>query len=194
VLTSSSPNPYQAPAEHEPLPPGDGAFVVAGRWRRLVGGLVDCVVNTSVFFAWQMALVSPGSTAWFLFMGPIYFATTSTPLVLQAALIARSGQSVGKLVTRTRMVLSNGGPAGLLRGFLLRTFPFAMVFFSPWVLVGTGMVKESATLEGCTSLILLIDVLIIFRTGNRCLHDHIAGTFVSLTTPPPAGEAAVLRG
>jgi uncharacterized RDD family membrane protein YckC len=148
-MSRSSPNPYQAPAAYEPLPPDDcdRPFVVAGRWRRLVGGLVDCIVNASVFFVWQSALTNPRSIAWLLFMGPVYFATTSMPLVLQAALIARSGQSVGKLVTRTRIVLSNGRPAGLLRGFLLRTFPFAIVFCSPWVLVGPGT-TETRTLFG----------------------------------------------
>jgi hypothetical protein len=61
------------------------------------------------------------------------------------------------------------------------------------VLVGTGIVKESAALAVCTKVVLLIDWLTIFRTGNRWLHDHIAGTFVSLTALSPAEEAAALR-
>src|SRR5271168_2867159 len=59
---------------------GRRPLLAASRWLRLVGGLVDCIVYASVVFAWQVALTFPTSIAWLLFMGPVYFATTSVPL------------------------------------------------------------------------------------------------------------------
>ncbi len=89
--------------------------------------------------------------------GPVAF------LLLNGLLLAIRGQTVGKLLFRTRIVRSDGERAGFIRIYGVRYLLMQMIYVIP---VAGGIFA-------------LIDALLIFA-GNeqRCLHDRIAGTYV----------------
>lgn len=91
-------------------------------------------------------------------------------IALQSMLIAVRGQNLGKLAFGGRVVRSSdGGPAGFVRGAVLRfILPVTIVIFLN-VIFPLGFV------------FLLVDYCFIFRDDQRCLHDLIAGTKVVRT-------------
>lgn len=105
---------------------------------------------------------------------------------VQGALIARRGQSLGKLALRMRMVLADGRTAGLLRGFVMRTLPFWGILLAvrsvlPW--------RYAETVGGSLIVMVLLDLLLILGVTRRCAHDRIAGTHVvRLAVAPIAAD------
>lgn len=88
-------------------------------------------------------------------------------LLFQAVLIAVRGQNVGKLVVGVRVVRADtGGPAGFMRGVVLR-------FSLPVTLI---IVLNGFFLLGFVFLV--VDYAFMFRDDRRCLHDLMAGTKV----------------
>ena len=84
-------------------------------------------------------------------------------VLLQAALLTVRGQTVGKILTRTRVVRAHDGShAGFLHGFFLRGFIPRCFRHVP--IVGV--------------LFWFVDNCFIFRDDHRCLHDLTAGTKV----------------
>ena len=142
-------------------------LAIAARWRRLLAAAIDLPLVAAV--AMLLALVTgayehhedwqgirPQASALMLAFSA-YFA-------VNAYLLVRRGQSVGKRILgiRTQQV-SNGALPGLWRHMLrlLPLLPVAAVFFH-WIY----------------SVSLVVDVLAIFLPGKRCLHDYLAGTQV----------------
>lgn len=83
--------------------------------------------------------------------------------IIQLTLLARRGQTIGKIVARTRIHLNaTGEQAGLLNAFLLRGL--------------VGGLPGSIPLIG--SIYTLVDICFIFREDRRCIHDLIGGTMV----------------
>jgi uncharacterized RDD family membrane protein YckC len=82
--------------------------------------------------------------------------------IYQCQLIAATGQSLGKRWSNVRIVLENGDPPGFLRGVVLRSW----ALFALRVIPGLGYIVG------------LVDSLMVFSEGRRCLHDRIAGTRV----------------
>jgi uncharacterized RDD family membrane protein YckC len=89
----------------------------------------------------------------------------------QWGLVTWRGQTVGKILVRTRIALADGANPGFVRGVVLRAWP---IFFVQWL----PFMMELRSLRATTSLIVLADVLLIVRGDRRCAHDHMAGTFV----------------
>lgn len=84
-------------------------------------------------------------------------------VLVQAVLLTTRGQTIGKILTRLRVVrVRDGAPAGFLHGFLLRGFFPRCLRHVP--LFGL--------------LFWLVDNCFIFRDDQRCLHDLMAGTKV----------------
>ncbi|NOT31162.1 MAG: RDD family protein [Planctomycetes bacterium] len=105
----------------------------------------------------------------------LVFALLPGFLVLQAVLLARRGQSLGKLASRVRIVdARDSSPVGFVRIVLVR-FVFLLA-------VALGLNSLSFQLGNLTVslgfLLLLIDVLWVFGKEGRCLHDHLARTKV----------------
>ncbi len=94
-------------------------------------------------------------------------AGLTAAMLLQALLITARGQNLGKLIAGARVVRADtGGPAGFVRGVLLR---FALPVTLIIVLNGLVMLGF---------VFLLVDYAFIFREDRRCLHDLMAGTKV----------------
>lgn len=83
-------------------------------------------------------------------------------IAVQSTLIARRGQTLGKLLAKTRIVLVDGSPAPFAQAVLLRYWGTILVGYIP--LAGQWLV--------------LVDALFIFRGDRRCIHDLVAGTRV----------------
>lgn len=186
---SSTSNPYSAPEsflkEHAASPG------VASRWRRLGGYLVDSalalVVQIPLFLGLDLQRIveiardqrqllgeltgSPG--------GQLTLAASLTLAALNWYLITTRGQSIGKLVARTRIVQLDGSPTGFVHGVVLRS----------WTLAVPGYLALAAQLLGApqtvvTSISTPLGWLVtasfftIFGSERRCGHDYLAGTRV----------------
>ena len=83
-------------------------------------------------------------------------------LLVHGYLLATRGQTVGKLLTKIRIVRSDGTRASFGRLVGLRFLLNSFLALIP--VVGT--------------IYALVDVLFIFRAERRCIHDLIADTIV----------------
>jgi len=124
------------------------AFGLASRWSRLFAGIVDGVIIVAV-----LVIGGPISPS----LGLIALAAV---LIVQAILLTKDGQTLGKKALKIRIVKrdtsQNGGfvPNVLLRVMVNGIPGFIVPFYG------------------------LVDILFIFRQDRRFLHDMIAGTQV----------------
>jgi uncharacterized RDD family membrane protein YckC len=177
----SSANPYAPPAEEATLEPGRARRfpTPASLDKRFFGATIDGLFYVACFGV-PMFLVktltgaplSSGLLTWLLTL-PYY--------AIQAYLIAHRGQSVGKIVVKTRIVTTDGRQADLYRGFVLRQ----LLFIAPNMIVSLLLeLGEPATLlrplRNLVTIVSVIDILFILGTDRRCLHDYFAGTRVAL--------------
>jgi uncharacterized RDD family membrane protein YckC/DNA-directed RNA polymerase subunit RPC12/RpoP len=80
---------------------------------------------------------------------------------------ATRGQSVGKMALAIRIVQIDGRPATWGRIVGLRVMPIQLIGWIPFL----------------GGVISLVDILMIFRSNRRCLHDEIARTKVVKCNP-----------
>jgi uncharacterized RDD family membrane protein YckC len=130
--------------------------LLAERWKRLAAAIADFAFAIGAVFLMTLILplfgISPDHEANVAAFGLLAL------MVVQLVLLGKKGQTLGKLVFRIKIVdrntLQNPGfiQTGLVRGFL---YAFSITLIVP-----------------------LVDALWIFKKGNRCLHDLIAGTIV----------------
>lgn len=143
------------------------AGMLASRWRRLGGAIVDSLLLG--LLAWILSLITP----WNAFdvsgrsnpFTHFAFLNQALGLVLFLAvngyLLATRGQTVAKALLGMRIVRPDGSQADF--GRLLLRYGVGYFF---------GIVGGIAAIYG------LVDALMIFRSNRRCLHDEIAGTMV----------------
>lgn len=158
---------------------------LAPRTHRLLAALVDGLL-LAVFalfglfggFTWVAGALLKGAAAGQALSLPRPAGTSSLLLFgsLAAALLftlyqwyglAVRGQTLGKRLFGIEIVDSLGASAGFLRALLLRSWVFGIL-----VSLANGF------LGGLGGLLPLVDVLPIFGSERRCLHDYLAGTWV----------------
>lgn len=172
---------------------GSRPFVKASRGVRLGGWLVDVVFSWALLACARMASnlfgsdVRPATVeaaremeeAVLLSHGVFVVVATALTFGVQGWLIAVRGQSLGKVVTRTRIVLGDGRVAGLFSGFVLRALPHTVMTL---LMVGSGLLRVGSSTMGTLGMVwiamVLVDAVLIFGGEVRCLHDFWAGTFV----------------
>lgn len=85
------------------------------------------------------------------------------PVLLYAIMVTKSGQTPGKKCMRIRILDSSSGELpGFVKGVLIRGWMIVLIYCIP--------------VAG--AIFAVVNTLMIFREGNRCLHDDIAGTIV----------------
>ena len=164
-------NPYQAPAEPEPLPreevaPADDGS--ATRFARLGASLIDTVISLVIVVPLQVyggmydgfpkvkRPEFPHSLLWSL-------GGVAVWLAVHGVFLARNAQTVGKKLVGIQMVnVSDGKPAPFYKLVVWRFLPATLLYQIPYV----------------GSVLALVDIGFIFRADRRCVHDHIAGTRV----------------
>lgn len=183
-MSGSTQNPYNPPRSDttpdSPLNLDPSNYEVASRIARLFGALVDGFLDilTICIGIW----ISGGQ----VFMNNSFRLTRSyseiwwytLPLsIIQALLIARTGQSIGKRIARTRIVKLDGSRATFFSAVVLRWWVPSGVLMLPTMLTKVGInIPNAASLP--LLLLWIADMLAIFGPSRRCLHDLIAGTKV----------------
>lgn len=147
------------------------------RWLRLLAALIDgilrslCMIPTmSVFFGHIIELAQSGQqpdpTELMHVIQSAFVHSIPYLLVLalvQCALLATRGQSIGKLICGLRIVrYRDAAPAGFVHAVLLRSF--------------VPTVIDQIPLLG--ALFWIVDTCFIFSDEKRCVHDLIADTKV----------------
>jgi uncharacterized RDD family membrane protein YckC len=160
-------NPYAAPESLPMAPaPDHRAADLASRGLRLVAALIDAVIGggASLFIIFivldydlrRLAASGLGARALIALMGVALF------LLLHGWLLARNGQTIGKKLVGIRVALLDGGVPPFASLILKRYLPIWLVVQIPFA----GFLCN------------LANILFIFRSDRRCLHDLIAGTRV----------------
>jgi uncharacterized RDD family membrane protein YckC len=134
----------------------------AGRAARLTAALIDAVPFVALAAA-AISETAPDPARTLAAAGvPAY-------LLLQAVLLTRRGQSVGKRALGLRIALvDGGGNGGFVANVLIRVLANGVLFLAPGYF--------------------LLDTLFIFRSDRRCLHDLLAGTVVVEGSSPAAED------
>ncbi|MEK8031393.1 RDD family protein [Ideonella sp. DXS29W] len=157
-------NPFAPPAtpvEDAAVEAGDPA----GRGARLIATLLDALALGALTLAvglfgsvTALRFAAASAMAYVVGFGVPFLLF----IVLQAWLLKRRGQTLGKAAMQIRIVRTDGSRASLTRLLALRTIPMWLVMLVP--VVGP--------------LAALLDNLMIFRPSGRCLHDDVADTMV----------------
>jgi uncharacterized RDD family membrane protein YckC len=140
---------------------------LASRWARLGGALIDgliaMVICVPIMFAtgvlqqaFRGQAMSLGQQAAFFVVGFLVF------LILNGYLLLKRGQTIGKVVVKTRIVDLTGNIPDFGKLLVLRYLVLGLVSQIP-IIGGLGG---------------LVNALWIFGKERRCLHDYIAGTRV----------------
>ena len=135
---------------------------MASVWQRFAGLCVDALAAGGVMIVGMVlaGLMLGNEDAGLVLLIPY--------LILQAVLITLRGQSIGKIVMKTRIVLVDGSPCGFGRGVLLRW----------WLPAFLGGLFGAGGLPGLYGLFSLVNAAFILSDDRRLLHDRIAGTRV----------------
>lgn len=161
-MFSGHENPYAPPTAAPMLPAEEPVenFELATLGERFLAALLDMFITGGFLAAvayLNMSLDFLGSANWSVHLLEIGFF-----LLLNLWPLKRSGQTLGKMALRTKVVLLDGRKPSLLRLIGLRYLP---LWSLNWMPNAGGWVE-------------LIDVLVIFGRTRRCLHDFTAGTKV----------------
>lgn len=165
---TAAPNPFEpSPAAPQaPAPQAETGLRDAPVGARVSGALFDSCALT-------MLLVVPVFTAYGLtkgldpelgetLRGVSVLSGFGMYLALQGFLVSTQGQSVGKIMARTRIVRSDGSPVGFFHGVLVRSWVWTMICQFPLIGVFAS----------------LGDLITLFGEDHRTLHDRIADTRV----------------
>jgi uncharacterized RDD family membrane protein YckC len=157
-------DPYRPPRARVADAPALG-LELATRSQRFRAFLVDAFIHIVL----GLLLISPWlwsegiQAASNRFHGsfPIFFGFLAH-VILNAYLLHKYGQTIGKRIVGTRIVRTNGDQASLPRIVGLRMGFLFFLNLTPHV----------------GGVLWLADILFIFRRDHRCVHDHVAGTMV----------------
>ena len=156
-------NPYAAPQARSHSPGSAVGQPLASRGSRLTASVLDGVM-------YLLAMIPGIALALYLGLSGASEEQVSQLTLLMllgpavvffynARLLGREGQTLGKRVRKIRIVrYDDGGNPGYSRAFWMRYFLNGLLSNVP----GYG----------------LIDVLFIFGSEQRCIHDYLAGTKV----------------
>ena len=162
-----SENPYEAPKAHLSDPAETGPVQLASRGKRLLGAIIDGLIGSAVavvfLFAmgyWEEILnqnLTVSDAFLFAVVGFVSF------LIIHGYTLSRSGQTLGKVWVKTQIVsVRTNKPLSLGHVAGLRYLPTSIAAQIP--IIGP--------------LFNIVNVLFIFRSDHRCIHDLIAGTKV----------------
>lgn len=159
-------DPYQPPVTElrAPVQLGTEGEALASRESRLLASIIDSIIIFAIVLPlqWSMGMFENAEantlTTTLIWGG----GTLLLYLLLQGYFLATRAQSLGKMVLKIKIVTLDGRNADLQRILLLRVLPVSLVSVIPMI----------------GGIFSLVDSLFIFRSDQRCIHDHIAGTRV----------------
>lgn len=169
-------NPYSAPTTVDPLPPQVSSSIeLASLGDRFLGALVDGLVNIAIAIPIWAALFMIGTVKSLQGMGQIGPLLTVVIglvgfglfILVQGKFLKATGQTIGKKVVKTRIVTMEGKKPEFM-DLVVKRYAFMNLI---------GLIP---VVGGIASL---IDVLMVFKSDRRCLHDVVAGTQVVKVQP-----------
>lgn len=169
-------NPYAPPAAEaeagapkKPRKPKKRDLASLGK--RFLGNLIDrlLVLGAGYALAYEVVHLTGSTHARLLLV-----AGELPALMVEWVLVAWRGQSIGKILTGTRIVRMNGAAPGWLHGVILRAWPIMGIAWAQLV------PAPFDTLTKGLNLALFADAVFIFtgQGARRCLHDLLADTCV----------------
>lgn len=172
-MNKSGNNPYSSPMTQSAPPGYSGPGQLATLGERFLGALIDGVITGVIVFPLAFGagflVVASGLAQESALLGVIVSAVAGGVigigvfLALHGYLLAKNGQTIGKMVMKTKIVSEGTG----------QQLPFAELILKRYVpLWAATMIPYLGSLIG------LVDALMIFRENRHCLHDDIAGTKV----------------
>jgi uncharacterized RDD family membrane protein YckC len=167
-LPMSEDNPFAPPmSDLIIVEEGKGKDQLADRFTRFTAAILDSIIGMAfgipaMFLMGIWTYVSQGQNPPFLLIVAATVLGFIWYLLVHGYLLKKHGQTVGKMLTGIRISDLNGNVPDFGKVILLRYLPIAIASLIPFV--GQYMA--------------LIDVLFIFRSDRRCLHDLLAGTKV----------------
>ena len=171
--TSTAENPYAPPASVDPvmrpMSPSYTGFLLASRWKRFAGSILDGLVYIGGMVPGFVAIVLLGDgadEAAMLVAVLAMFGGLAVVAIYNWVLITRTGQSIAKRMLRMRIVTTDGELPGFVKGVQVRL----------WF---TALINQFC------GLFSLADALFIFGEPRRCIHDYMASTIVVEVTLEP---------
>lgn len=178
-VEAGSSNPYAPPsAPLEDAPLTDRGLELADRGTRFgaqfCDGFITGIPAMAAIFAsglvmghWFPVYVRTGVSAqWVLgLIGIVVYLLVF--LLINGWLLKTRGQTVGKRICGIRIAKPDGTVPGLSQTFGRRI----AVFSIPGLIPGPFSIALAYVIH-------LVDVLCIFRSSRKCLHDDVAGTIV----------------
>jgi len=157
---------YKAPESDVTVETDDSTKALASRWARLGASIVDTIILMVIFLPIMFLFgifdtISAGEEPGFLVMLGMAGVSIVIFVILNGKLLVNHGQTIAKRLFNIKIVLVDDNQADLTA--LLKRYGFSMLV--PQIpLIGT--------------VIGFINVLFIFSSSKRCLHDLIANTKV----------------
>lgn len=167
-------NPFQPPAAPVADVVDASQQQLAGRWARLGASFIDGLILTPVTFPVGYALGIYNFSAKpqhplidSILMSVLMFIMFAA---IQSYFLAKTGQTIGKKALGIRIVNLDDKIPSLRRLVGIRYAIMYLVTAIPFIGAVIG----------------IVDILMIFRSDKRCLHDLVAGTRVVRNSPAPA--------
>lgn len=160
-------NPYQSPPSVDKRFPksfsDDSSFTSASRWLRLAGAIPDCgivgIPLWGILYCTGLYDLLAHQRMPILYLG---LCGMTVFLLVNVVLIYRRGQTLGKLICGIVVVTKDDRIVSGNRYLFLRQVPIWLICQIPYLGPIFG----------------LLDVVAIFRSEKKCIHDEIAGTKV----------------
>ena len=154
---------------------------LAGRFTRFAAVLADGfflgIITVPVQIATgYVARSAKGQTSWLESLAMSLFGLGAF-LLLNGYLLAKRGQTIGKMLTKIQIVSAEDG--GLLS--FLRVYAYRYLWLLPLLIVVLLIPGDRDNL--LVSVAVLVDSVLIFGSERRCLHDRIAGSKVVKYVP-----------
>jgi uncharacterized RDD family membrane protein YckC len=155
-------NPYAAPQaelETRAVTPASLERAKASRGQRFGAAFLDGIFSSICLAPWTYSMKSGGMTPTAAVLG---FGLIGALAIINLVLLSKNGQTLGKKIVGTKVIMADGSPAPLWRIVLLRWLPLTAVTVIPKV----------------GAVVALVDACVIFASERRCGHDYVAGTIV----------------
>lgn len=157
---------YKAPESDVTVDTEGTATILASRWSRLGAAIVDGIIMGVVilplmFFTGVFSTISEGDDPSFLLMLGLTVVSIIVFVLINGKLLVNHGQTIAKRLFNIRIVLIDDKQADVTA--LVKRYGFSILV--PQIpMVGP--------------LINLVNILFIFSSSKRCIHDLIANTKV----------------
>lgn len=157
---------YKAPESDVTIVADESADILASRWSRFGASIVDgiilgLIIMPVMFFAGIFETIMAGGDPSFLVLLGVTAVWIIVFVLLNGKLLVNHGQTIAKRLFNIKIVLNDNKKADMTA--LLKRYGFSMLI--PQIpLIGQW--------------ISIVNVLFIFSSSKRCVHDLIANTKV----------------